>query len=213
MNLTAPPQVLDAVERWGRLPLSRVLPPLYELRFRSRVFRWYGQLRSLEAAVGQRAAADLQDEKGRMLEQRFPDQVRFSRCDVTADDNLAKTMYKLGFRTLDEVCKPGAILASNTSYLNLDKIATFTQRPQDVIGLHFFSPANVMKLLEVVRGQASAADALATGLAVGRTLQKLPVLTGNAFGFIGFASAFVGGLWLVRAIWRSSKGRDVPDRD
>ena len=89
------------------------------------------------------------------------------------------------FRKLDEVMKPGAILASNTSTLDLNKIAAFTKRPQDVIGLHFFSPANVMRLLEVVRGAASAPDALATGMAWGRRLGKLPLLTGNAFGFVG----------------------------
>lgn len=89
------------------------------------------------------------------------------------------------FRRLDAVARPGAVLASNTSYLDLDAIAAATTRPQDVIGLHFFSPANVMRLLEVVRGAASAADALATGLAVGKRLGKLPILTANAFGFIG----------------------------
>ena len=89
------------------------------------------------------------------------------------------------FRRLDAVVRPGAVLASNTSYLDLDAIAAATTRPRDVIGLHFFSPANVMRLLEVVRGAASAADALATGLAVGKRLGKLPVLTANAFGFIG----------------------------
>lgn len=89
------------------------------------------------------------------------------------------------FRRIDAVARPGAVLASNTSYLDLDAIAAATSRPQDVIGLHFFSPAHVMKLMEVVRGQASAPDALATGLAVGKRLKKLPVLTGNAFGFIG----------------------------
>ena len=89
------------------------------------------------------------------------------------------------FQRIDALARPGAVLASNTSYLDLDAIAAATARPQDVIGLHFFSPANVMKLMEVVRGRASAADALATGLAVGRQLKKLPVLTGNAFGFIG----------------------------
>jgi 3-hydroxyacyl-CoA dehydrogenase len=89
------------------------------------------------------------------------------------------------FQRIDALARPGAVLASNTSYLDLDAIAAATSRPQDVIGLHFFSPANVMKLMEVVRGKASAPDALATGLAVGRKLNKLPVLTGNAFGFIG----------------------------
>lgn len=89
------------------------------------------------------------------------------------------------FGRIDAVARPGAVLASNTSYLDLDAIAAATSRPQDVIGLHFFSPANVMKLMEVVKGKASAPDALATGLAVGKRLKKLPVLTGNAFGFIG----------------------------
>lgn len=89
------------------------------------------------------------------------------------------------FQRIDAVARPGAVLASNTSYLDLDAIAAATSRPQDVIGLHFFSPANVMKLMEVVRGKATAPDALATGLALGKRLKKLPVLSGNAFGFIG----------------------------
>ena len=89
------------------------------------------------------------------------------------------------FERIDALARPGAVLASNTSYLDLDAIAAATRRPRDVIGLHFFSPANVMKLLEVVRGRESAPDALATGFSVGQRLRKLPVLTGNAFGFIG----------------------------
>jgi 3-hydroxyacyl-CoA dehydrogenase len=89
------------------------------------------------------------------------------------------------FKRIDALARPGAVLATNTSYLDLDAIAAATARPQDVIGLHFFSPANVMKLLEVVKGNASAPDLLATGLALGKRLNKLPVLTGNAFGFIG----------------------------
>ncbi len=89
------------------------------------------------------------------------------------------------FRRLDKVARLGAVLASNTSYLDLDAIAAVTARPQDVLGLHFFSPANVMRLLEVVRGAATAPDVLATGLEVGKRLKKLPILTGNAFGFIG----------------------------
>ena len=89
------------------------------------------------------------------------------------------------FARIDGLARAGAVLASNTSYLDLDAIAGATKRAQDVIGLHFFSPANVMRLLEVVRGAATAPDALATGLAVARRLRKLPVVTGNAFGFIG----------------------------
>ncbi len=89
------------------------------------------------------------------------------------------------FRRIDNMARQGAVLASNTSYLDLDAIAQVTQRPQDVIGLHFFSPANVMRLLEVVRGAATAPDVLATGLALAKRLHKLPVVTANAFGFIG----------------------------
>jgi 3-hydroxyacyl-CoA dehydrogenase len=109
---------------------------------------------------------------------------------VDADLVIEAVFENLGvkqqvFRTLDEVCKPGAILASNTSTLDVDAIAAVTRRPQDVVGLHFFSPANVMRLLEVVRGQATAADALATTLQVARRIGKLPVVSGVCFGFIG----------------------------
>ncbi|HJV95228.1 MAG TPA: 3-hydroxyacyl-CoA dehydrogenase NAD-binding domain-containing protein, partial [Albitalea sp.] len=89
------------------------------------------------------------------------------------------------FKTLDEVMKPGAILASNTSTLDVNKIAAFTKRPQDVIGMHFFSPANVMKLLEVVRGEKTAKDVLATVMALGKTIKKTCVVSGVCDGFIG----------------------------
>ncbi|WP_051356476.1 3-hydroxyacyl-CoA dehydrogenase NAD-binding domain-containing protein [Azorhizobium doebereinerae] len=89
------------------------------------------------------------------------------------------------FQRFDALLPAGAILASNTSYLDLDAIAATTRRPQDVIGLHFFSPANIMKLLEVVRGKATAPDVLATGLALARKLGKQPVVAGNCDGFIG----------------------------
>ena len=89
------------------------------------------------------------------------------------------------FTALDEVCKRGAILASNTSALDLNKIAAFTKRPQDVIGLHFFSPANVMRLLEVVRGEKTANDVLATCMKMARTIKKIAVVSGVCDGFIG----------------------------
>jgi 3-hydroxyacyl-CoA dehydrogenase len=89
------------------------------------------------------------------------------------------------FETLDKVCKPGAILASNTSYLNIDKIANFTKRPADVLGLHFFSPANVMRLLEVVRGAQTAPDVLATSMALAKKIKKIAVVSGVCDGFIG----------------------------
>ncbi len=89
------------------------------------------------------------------------------------------------FKTLDEVMKPGAILASNTSTLDVNKIAAFTKRPQDVIGMHFFSPANVMKLLEVIRGEKTAKDVLATVMALGKKIKKTTVVSGVCDGFIG----------------------------
>jgi 3-hydroxyacyl-CoA dehydrogenase len=89
------------------------------------------------------------------------------------------------FETLDAVMKPGAILASNTSTLDLNQIAAFTKRPQDVVGMHFFSPANVMKLLEVVRGEKTAKDVLATVMAVGKKIKKTCVVSGVCDGFIG----------------------------
>jgi len=89
------------------------------------------------------------------------------------------------FEALDKVMKPGAILASNTSTLDVNKIASFTKRPQDVVGLHFFSPANVMKLLEVVRGEKTAKDVLATVMALAKKIKKTAVVSGVCDGFIG----------------------------
>lgn len=89
------------------------------------------------------------------------------------------------FKALDEVAKPGAILASNTSTLDVDQIAEATNRPQDVIGLHFFSPANVMKLLEIVRGSKTADDVLVTSIKMAQTIGKTPAVSENQWGFIG----------------------------
>ncbi|MBA4329461.1 MAG: 3-hydroxyacyl-CoA dehydrogenase [Polaromonas sp.] len=89
------------------------------------------------------------------------------------------------FKELDRVMKPGAILASNTSTLDVNKIAAFTKRPQDVVGMHFFSPANVMKLLEVIRGEKTAKDVLATVMAVSKKIRKTAVVSGVCDGFIG----------------------------
>ena len=89
------------------------------------------------------------------------------------------------FKELDRVMKPGAILASNTSTLDLNRIAAFTQRPQDVVGLHFFSPANVMKLLEIVRGEKTAKDVMATVMKAAKKIRKTAVVSGVCDGFIG----------------------------
>jgi 3-hydroxyacyl-CoA dehydrogenase len=89
------------------------------------------------------------------------------------------------FQDIDAVAKPGAILASNTSTLNIDTLAHFTQRPADVLGMHFFSPANVMRLIEIVRGAATADEVLASGLALAKKLKKVAVVAGVCDGFIG----------------------------
>jgi 3-hydroxyacyl-CoA dehydrogenase len=99
----------------------------------------------------------------------------FERMDVKKDM----------FKKLDAVMKPGAILATNTSTLDVNEIANVTKRPQDVIGTHFFSPANVMRLLEVVRGAKTAKDVLATTMKLGKTIKKVPVVSGVCDGFIG----------------------------
>jgi 3-hydroxyacyl-CoA dehydrogenase len=110
----------------------------------------------------------------------------FKDCDliieaVFEDIGVKETVFK----KLDEIAKPGAILASNTSTLNVNKIANFTKRPQDVVGMHFFSPANVMKLLEVVRGAATAKDVMATVMQVAKKIKKTAVVSGVCDGFIG----------------------------
>jgi len=89
------------------------------------------------------------------------------------------------FTKLDAIAKPGAILASNTSYLSIDEIAATTKRPQDVLGLHFFSPANIMKLLEVVRGAKTAGDVLVTAMQLAKRIKKVAVVAGVTYGFIG----------------------------
>jgi 3-hydroxyacyl-CoA dehydrogenase len=107
-------------------------------------------------------------------------------CDLVIEavfENMA--LKKTIFADLDRVMKPGAILATNTSALDIDEIATATQRPADVIGLHFFSPANVMKLLEVVRADHTADDVVATAMALAKEINKIAVLVGVCPGFVG----------------------------
>jgi 3-hydroxyacyl-CoA dehydrogenase len=134
--------------------------------------------------------------KGRLTQDKLDGRMALVRgtldyADIAAADIVIEAVFEdMGvkesvFRRLDALMKPGAILASNTSTLDLDRIAAFTARPQDVIGLHFFSPANVMKLLEIVRGEATGKDVLATALALSKTLKKTGVVSGVCDGFIG----------------------------
>jgi 3-hydroxyacyl-CoA dehydrogenase len=114
------------------------------------------------------------------------DYADFAECDLVIEAAFETMAVKREiFGRLDEVAKPGAILASNTSYLDLDTIAAATSRPADVVGMHYFSPANVMRLLEIVRGKETAPDVIATALALARRTGKTPVVSGNCHGFIG----------------------------
>jgi 3-hydroxyacyl-CoA dehydrogenase len=110
----------------------------------------------------------------------------FSNADLVIEAVFeGMALKKEVFRELDRVCKPGAILASNTSTLSIDEIASATSRPESVIGTHFFSPANVMRLLEIVRGKASSQEVVATCMQLSKTLGKVGVLVGNCRGFVG----------------------------
>ncbi len=107
-------------------------------------------------------------------------------CDLIIEAVYENLEVKLDiFKRLSGLAKPGAMLASNTSYLDIDKMAGVTDRPGDVLGTHFFSPANVMKLVEIVRGAATAPDALTTAIDLARRIRKVPVVSGVCYGFIG----------------------------
>ncbi len=134
--------------------------------------------------------------KGKLTAEKFEQRVglisgTLQYADIADADIVVEAVFEdmgvkeIVFKQLDAVMKPGAILASNTSTLDLDKIAAFTNRPQDVIGTHFFSPANVMKLLEIVRGAKTGKDVLATTLALSKKLRKTGVVSGVCDGFIG----------------------------
>lgn len=117
---------------------------------------------------------------------RTTDYADLSDCDLIIEAVFEEMSVKKDvFAKIEAVAKPGAILATNTSYLDVDAIAANTGRPQDVIGLHFFSPANVMKLLEIVRGKETAADVVLTALQLGRKIAKVPVVVGVCHGFVG----------------------------
>ena len=111
---------------------------------------------------------------------------KLAECDLIIEavyENM--DVKKEVFGRLDKIAKPGAILASNTSYLDINEIAASISRPGDVVGMHFFSPANVMKLLEVVRGDKTAPDVLLTAMQLGKKIRKVPVVAGVCHGFIG----------------------------
>ena len=139
---------------------------------------------------------EAQVKKGKLKQEKYDERMALlsttlSYDDIGQADLVIEAVFEdMGvketvFKQLDKVMKPGAILASNTSTLDVNKIASFTARPQDVVGMHFFSPANVMKLLEVVRGEKTAKDVLATVMAIGKKIKKTAVVSGVCDGFIG----------------------------
>jgi 3-hydroxyacyl-CoA dehydrogenase len=139
---------------------------------------------------------EAQVKKGKLKEDKYEQRMGLLSTTLSYDDLkdadlvIEAVFEEMGvkekvFKELDRVMKPGAILASNTSTLDVNKIADFTKRPQDVVGLHFFSPANVMKLLEVVRGAKTGKDVLATVMAMGKKIKKTAVVSGVCDGFIG----------------------------
>ncbi len=129
-----------------------------------------------------------EEEKARRMARfsRTTDYADLADCDLIIEAVFEEMAVKKEvFGKLDRVARPGAILASNTSYLDVNEIAASTSRPQDVLGLHFFSPATVMKLLEIVRGDRTAPDVLVTALDIGKRIGKVPVVVGVCHGFVG----------------------------
>ncbi|MBP9235003.1 MAG: 3-hydroxyacyl-CoA dehydrogenase family protein, partial [Hyphomonadaceae bacterium] len=114
------------------------------------------------------------------------DRADLADCDLVIEAVFEDIAVKKDiFADLDRICKPGAILATNTSYLDINEIASVTKRPQDVIGLHFFSPANVMKLLEIVRARHTSDTVVATAMDLAKKINKVAALAGVCPGFIG----------------------------
>ena len=133
---------------------------------------------------GRFAPQDAEERLGRITPTLSYDD--FAKVDLVIEAVFeGMALKKEVFKELDRVCKPGAILASNTSTLNIDEIASATSRPTYVIGTHFFSPANVMRLLEIVRGKATSKDVIATCMQLSKSLGKIGVLVGNCRGFVG----------------------------
>jgi 3-hydroxyacyl-CoA dehydrogenase len=136
------------------------------------------------AAKGRISAADVETRMGLLTGSL--DLASLADCDLIIEAVFEEMAVKEDvFARLDKVAKPGAILASNTSYLDIDEIASATSRPEHVLGLHFFSPANVMHLVEVVRGARTAPEVVATAMQLARRIGKIAVLTGVCYGFIG----------------------------
>tara|TARA_B100001013_G_C24620963_1_gene447220 strand:+ start:779 stop:2854 length:2076 start_codon:yes stop_codon:yes gene_type:complete len=158
--------------------------------------RGLGVVRSNYERTAARGGISSDDVETRMgLISGSTDMGDFAECDLIIEavfENMA--LKKEIFEQLDGICKDGAVLASNTSALDINEIASATSRPDAVIGMHFFSPANVMKMLEVVRGDATSDTAIATAMGMGRSIGKTPVLCGVCHGFVGNRMLFMRGI-------------------
>jgi len=158
--------------------------------------RGLGVVRSNYERTASRGGISSDDVETRMgLINGSTDMGGFGDCDLIIEavfENM--DLKKSIFEQLDQICKPGAVLASNTSALDINEIASATSRPESVIGMHFFSPANVMKMLEVVRGDVTSDEAIVTAMGIGRTIGKTPVLCGVCHGFVGNRMLFMRGI-------------------
>ncbi|KAI3605965.1 Enoyl-CoA hydratase (plasmid) [Cupriavidus necator H850] len=174
------------------------------------------------ATVREHYEADLK--KGRLTRQQFEQRLGLIHgalgFDAVRDADLVieavfedLEVKRQVFEQIDAIARPGTVLATNTSMLDVDRIAAFTRRPQDVLGLHFFSPAHVMKLLEIVRGACTSADVLATAMALARRIGKIAVVSGVCEGFIGnrmFESYLMqAGLLLDEGAWPQQVDRAI----
>ena len=158
--------------------------------------RGLGVVRRNYERTAARGGISSDDVQTRMdLLQGSTDMGDFADCDLMIEavfENMA--LKKDVFSQLDGICKPGAVLATNTSALDVNEIASATSRPEAVIGMHFFSPANVMRMLEVVRGDATSHTAITTAMSIGKRIGKTPVLCGVCYGFIGNRMLFMRGI-------------------
>src|SRR5207237_638218 len=171
------------------------------------------------AARGRLTAADVEKRMG--LITPAVDFQAVANADIVIEAAFEEMPIKKEvFAKLDAICKPDAVLATNTSTLDVDEIASATKRPESVIGTHFFSPANVMRLLENVRGKKSSKTTIATAMSIGRRIGKVPVLVGVCHGFVGNRMLHQRGLqaeklWLKgprpprRATGRTASGRPM----
>ena len=161
------------------------------------------------SAARGRFTADQVEERMALLD-GGTDQDAIAECDLVIEAVFEDMeLKKRVFGQLDRIARPGALLATNTSYLDVNEIGGVTGRPEDVVGMHFFSPANIMKLVEVVRSEKSAPDAIATAMSISRTIGKVPALVGVCHGFVGNRMLFQRRLQADRLVLEGATPWDI----